>query len=32
MAQPPEEQNDLAARVRRLEDIEAIKWMIVRYA
>jgi hypothetical protein len=32
MAQPPEEQNDLAARIRRLEDIEAIKWMIVRYA
>ena len=32
MAQPPEDQSDLAARVRRLEDIEAIKWMIVRYA
>ena len=32
MAQPPEEQNDLAARIQRLEDIEAIKWMIVRYA
>ena len=32
MAQPPEEQSDLAARVRRLEDIEAIKWVIVRYA
>jgi len=32
MAQPPEEQNDLTARIQRLEDIEAIKWMIVRYA
>ena len=32
MAQPPEDQSDLATRVQRLEDIEAIKWMIVRYA
>lgn len=32
MSQRQEEKGDLAARIQRLEDIEAIKWMIARYA
>ena len=32
MSQQLENRDDLAARIQRLEDIEAIKWLIVRYA
>jgi len=32
MSQQSETHDNLAARIQRLEDIEAIKWMIVRYA
>jgi hypothetical protein len=32
MSQTQENRDDLATRVQRLEDIEAIKWMITRYA
>jgi len=32
MTQTRESHDDLAARIQRLEDIEAIKWMITRYA
>jgi hypothetical protein len=32
MAQALEEPSDLAARIQRLEDIEAIRWLILRYA
>lgn len=32
MSQYQDNRDDLAARLQRLEDIEAIKWMIVRYA
>ena len=32
MSQQSESRGDLAARVQRLEDVEAIKWLIVRYA
>lgn len=32
MSQQTENRDDLATRIQRLEDIEAIKWLIVRYA
>ena len=32
MSRQNETRDDLARRIQRLEDIEAIKWMIVRYA
>ena len=32
MSAPPEQLAELAAKLQRLEDIEAIKWLITRYA